>query len=262
MERNFCMKKPIKIEYIDDFSVEVYESRQAMGRAAGMDVAERLRDLLAKQEKVRVIFASAPSQNQFLEQLTREEGIDWDRVTAFHMDEYIGLPDDSPQLFSKYIHDHLFSKVNPSEVHMIKSTNNVEDECNRYGALINQDPIDIVCMGIGENGHIAFNDPPVADFEDSEIMKLVELNKECRQQQVNDGCFPAIDLVPTHALTLTVPTLLSARSIFCVVPGKTKWNAVQSTLYDPISTDCPATILRTHPNCTLYVDQDSFGGDK
>ncbi len=244
---------------IDKLRVEVYENRTDMGKSAGIAVANKMRDLLAKQKQVRMIFASAPSQNEFLEQLRQEDRIDWSRIIAFHMDEYIGLLKNSPQLFSNYIKDHLFSFVSPGEVHYINSANSISDECMRYKKLISEAPIDIVCLGIGENGHIAFNDPPVANFHDQEIVKPVKLDEMCRQQQVNDGCFPQLREVPTHALTLTIPTLLSGSYLFCIVPGKTKAAAIQSTLYGDISTTCPASCLRKHSNCVLYLDQDSFG---
>lgn len=253
------IKQPIKRKKVDQLNVEVYENRKDMGNAAGVAVANKMRELLSKQDRIHMIFASAPSQNEFLEQLRQEKEIDWSRVTAFHMDEYIGLPKDSTQLFSRYIEEHLFSFVHPGEVHFIDSTNSISEECKRYKELISQAPIDIVCLGIGENGHIAFNDPPVADFQDPEVIKPVELDELCRQQQVNDGCFSEITQVPTHALTLTIPTLVSGSFLYCMVPGKTKYNAVQTTLYEDISTSCPASRLREHSNCTLYLDQDSYG---
>lgn len=180
---------PVRTERVDWLKVRVYDHRDAVGNAAGSDVAARIRELLSKQERVRMIFASAPSQNEFLQRLVREEKIDWSRITVFHMDEYIGLPKDAPQRFSRYLMEHLISRVNPGEVHLIDSTRPMEQECRRYGNLIQRAPIDIVCLGIGENGHLAFNDPPFADFEDPEVMKPVELDEVCRLQQVHDGCF-------------------------------------------------------------------------
>ncbi|GAA5346011.1 glucosamine-6-phosphate deaminase [Planifilum fimeticola] len=250
---------PVRTERVDRLKVRVYDHRDAVGNAAGADVAARIRELLSKQERVRMIFASAPSQNEFLQRLVREEGIDWSRITVFHMDEYIGLPKDAPQRFSRYLMEHLISRVNPGEVHLIDSTRPMEQECRRYGNLIQRAPIDIVCLGIGENGHLAFNDPPFADFEDPEVMKPVELDEVCRLQQVHDGCFSDISAVPTRALTLTIPVLLSGRFLYCIVPGKAKREAVLSALYGPISTECPASILRRHPDCTLYLDRDAWG---
>jgi glucosamine-6-phosphate deaminase len=246
-------------QIVDSLKVNVYNDRLALGAAAGTDVAARIKQLLSEKHGIRIIFASAPSQNELLKYLSEDETIDWSRITAFHMDEYNGLPLNSPQKFSRFLSDRLFDQVKPCTVHLIDSSNESEEECRRYGELLRQAPIDIVCLGIGENGHIAFNDPPVADFNDLEVIKVVELDDACRQQQVNDGCFPSFEDVPTHALTLTIPALLSGSHLFCVVPGPTKRKAVERTLNGSISTECPSTILRKHPDCTLYVDSDSYG---
>lgn len=251
----------IKNAKVDQLKVKVYANRQEMGRSAGLEAVARIKEIIASKGQVRMIFAAAPSQNEFLETLTQAEGIDWSKVTAFHMDEYIGLPSDAPQRFSEFLQERLFRIVKPGQVHLIDCSADIEAECARYSALIQEAPIDIVCMGIGENGHIAFNDPPVADFQDPAVIKPVELDEPCRQQQVNDGCFPTFADVPTHALTLTIPTLLSGSHLYCMVPGKTKTDAVRATLNGPITTACPASILRTHADCTLYVDADSYGLD-
>lgn len=251
--------QPVKTERVDHLQVKVYANRNLLGTAAGMEVAEKMKELLAQKERIRMIFAAAPSQNEFLAELSQAEGIDWSRVTAFHMDEYIGLSEEAPERFSKFLWDRLFGIVHPGEIHLINSSKPIAEECARYADLIKAAPIDIVCLGIGENGHIAFNDPPVADFQDKDIMKPVELDEACRQQQVNDGCFPDIDAVPTHALTLTIPALMSGNHLFCIVPGASKRSAVERTLFGPISTDCPASILRRHPRAVLYVDTDSYG---
>jgi glucosamine-6-phosphate deaminase len=246
--------KPLYTKTIDHLKVSVYPDRRALGAAAGADVAATIRSLLSTKPNVRMIFAAAPSQNEMLETLVAADGIDWPRVTAFHMDEYIGLPEDAPQRFARYLRDRLFDRVKPGRVHLINSSNSIDDECRRYGALLREAPIDIVCLGIGENGHIAFNDPPVADFNDPLTIKPVALDDACRQQQVNDGCFPSFASVPTHAVTLTIPTLLAGAHLYCSVPGPTKRQAVSRTLSGPISTQCPSTILRQHPDCTLYAD--------
>jgi len=174
------------------------------------------------------------------------------------MDEYIGLPAGALQLFSVYLDNHLFSKVRFKAVHRIDPAPlGPAGECRRYARLLKEAPVDIVCMGIGENGHIAFNDPPVADFKDPEPVKVVRLDQKCRQQQVNDGAFPAIQFVPEKAISLTVPTLMSARYLSVVVPGPRKAEAVRSALHDEVSTRCPATILRTHRNVALFLDTES-----
>jgi glucosamine-6-phosphate deaminase len=250
---------PIRQLTVERLRVHVFADRRAMGQAAGADAAECFRKLLATQRNVRAIFAAAPSQNETLDALAAAQGIDWSRVTAFHMDEYIGLAADAPQRFGRYLRDHIFTRVRPGIVHFIDSTNAIDAECRRYAALLRQAPIDVVLLGIGENGHIAFNDPPVARFDDPELIKPVELDESCRRQQVNDGCFPTFESVPTHALTLTIPALMSGAHLFCSVPGPTKRAAVARTLNGPIATECPSTVLRRHADCTLYVDRDSYG---
>jgi len=243
---------------IDNLFAKVLENRQELGWHAAFDAAEKINRLLKSKNELRIVFAAAPSQDEFLEELLKYN-IEWERITAFHMDEYIGLWHDSPQLFSRYLKTHIFNKVKFKNIHCLNSVNDDnKKECKRYSDLLKEAPIDIVFLGIGENGHIAFNDPPVADFYDKEIVKIVELDLPCRQQQVNDGCFSSIDDVPKYALTLTVPALLSANYLSAAVPGIRKAEAVCKSLFDEISTDCPATILRKHKNVVLYLDKDSF----
>jgi len=250
----------VKEETVAALDVRVYSSRLAMGVAAAHAVAATMRDLLATRGRVRMIFAAAPSQNEFLAALSDAHALDWSRVTAFHMDEYRGLPPEAPQRFGTFLRAHLFDRVHPGTVHFIDSANETAAECARYGALLRKAPIDVVCLGIGENGHIAFNDPPVADFDDPEAIKPVELDMPCKRQQVNDGCFATIGDVPSHALTLTIPMLLSGAHLSCVVPGSAKRRAVHDALRGPITTACPASILRRHPACVLYLDRDSADG--
>lgn len=252
--------EPIFTRKAELLNVHVYDNRNQMGLSASADVSVRIKELLSRQKNVRMIFAAAPSQNEFLDGLIKDSGIDWSRITVFHMDEYIGLPAGAPQAFSRFLRDRLFDQVHPGQVHLIDSTNTLASECRRYSGLLTEAPIDIVCLGIGENGHIAFNDPPVADFNDPVLVKPVELDHACRTQQVNDGCFPALPEVPTHAITLTIPALMSASALFCIVPGIRKREAVMRTVNTslPISTDCPSTIMRNHPNCTLYTDRDGY----
>jgi 6-phosphogluconolactonase/glucosamine-6-phosphate isomerase/deaminase len=251
--------EPLKTETVDRLTVRVYEDREAMGSAAGADVAEKVRELLSQKERVRMVFAAAPSQSEALRALAGEAGIDWSRVTAFHMDEYVGLSRDAPQSFGRFLSDALFDVVKPGETHFIDGTGPPAEECERYAALIRAAPIDIVCLGVGENGHVAFNDPPVADFDDPEVMKPVQLDEASRRQQVNDCLFSSVEEVPTHALTLTIPALMSGTHLFCVVPGPTKRSAVEHALRGPVTTECPASVLRRHPHCVLYVDVDAYG---
>ena len=242
----------------DELLVKVFETRDEMGKDAAKDVAECMRKLLSEKDEINMIFAAAPSQNDMLLHLLSEEGIDWERVNAFHMDEYIGLSKDAPQCFSNFLKRYIFDLKPFKSVNLINAAaTDAEAECERYTALLKSHPVDIVCMGIGENGHIAFNDPHVAEFNDSKMVKVVGLDDVCRQQQVNDGCFEKIDDVPKNALTLTIPTLVSAGYNFCVVPAPTKANAVKNTVYGEISEKCPATILRNKKNAIMYCDKDS-----
>ena len=237
--------------------VKIYETRKEMGEAAAERVAEKINELLAQKEEVNMIFAAAPSQNEVIETLIKKE-IDWSRINAFHMDEYIGLGDDAPQSFGNFLKEKIFGRVPFKSVYYLNgNTPNPKEECERYAGLLKKYPADIVCMGIGENGHIAFNDPPVADFNDPELVKIVELDAECRQQQVNDGCFASFGAVPTHALTLTVPALMAGKYLYCVVPGELKAPAVYNTLNQEQSEKYPSTILRSHPNAILYLDKKS-----
>ena len=197
----------------DSLRVKVYDSRKEMGRGAAMDAVACLNELLSQQEQVNIIFAAAPSQNEFLAEIAASD-VDWSRVNAFHMDEYIGLPEDAPQGFANFLRRELFDLVPFGSVNCIDITaSDPEKECERYARLLDENKCNIICMGIGENGHIAFNDPWVAEFNDPKAVKVVELDSMCRMQQVNDGCFPTIDDVPTHAYGIHRP----ARP---VLPGK------------------------------------------
>jgi glucosamine-6-phosphate deaminase len=242
----------------DALNVEIHPDRAAMGAAAATRAAALLRETLARQKQARIIVASAPSQDELISGLAGAPDLDWSRITIFHMDEYVGLPAGHPATFRAYQERHLLALIKPAAFHGIRGESlDSAAEAARYAALLAEAPIDLVCLGIGENGHIAFNDPPVADFEDAEAVKWVTLDESCRQQQVNDGCFPGLEAVPAGALTLTCPTLMSGRSLVCVVPGPRKAAAVRSTLLDPITTACPATLLRRHPNAVLYLDPGS-----
>ena len=241
----------------DLLRVRVYGSRAEMGQAAGRDIGGEMRRLLSEKEEISMIFAAAPSQNETLSALVREEGIDWSRVSAFHMDEYTGLPAGAPQSFGTYLREHIFSLVPLKAVYYIDASARTEEEIARYSALLREHPVDITVLGIGENGHIAFNDPGVADFSDPVLLKKVPLDDVCRMQQVHDGCFPSIADVPEYALTLTIPALTAAGAMFCSVPAATKAEAVLRTVTEEISEACPATVMRRHPNAILYCDPDS-----
>ncbi|MDR6290697.1 glucosamine-6-phosphate deaminase [Inquilinus ginsengisoli] len=237
--------------------VRIHPSRAEMGRAAAALVATEMRARLAGGAGLRMIFAAAPSQAEMLEALVAEPGIDWGRVTAFHMDEYIGLAEGAPERFALWLRRHLFDRVPFAAVHAINPGRDPAAAARAYAAALDAAPIDIVCLGIGVNGHLAFNDPPVANLADPEDVKIVELDATCRQQQVDDGCFAGFDDVPTHAITLTVPRLLRADRLVCVVPGAAKRDAVRRALQDPIGAACPATALRQHPRVVLFLDAEA-----
>ena len=242
----------------DLLKVNIYDTRAEMGAAAAKDIKACLLSLLQVKETVNMIFAAAPSQNEVLAALATDREIPWSRVNAFHMDEYIGLAADAPQGFGNFLKAHIFGLADFGSVSYIDITaDDAEKECERYAQLLAKHPADIVVMGIGENGHIAFNDPPVADFKDPKAVKPVELDQVCRNQQVNDGCFARLEDVPKTAITLTVPTLFAGKHLFCIVPAATKAKAVRATLCDDISEKCPATVLRRHASATLYLDGDS-----
>ena len=241
----------------DKLSVNIYDTRKNMGAAAAADIAACIKELLGRKPEIYMIFAAAPSQNEMLEALIADKDIEWNRVHALHMDEYVNLPSDAPQGFGNFLRRAIFDRVPFASVNLIGTDADSEATCRRYDALLAANKVDIVCMGIGENGHIAFNDPHVADFNDPCRIKKVDLDQKCRQQQVNDGCFETIDQVPTHALTLTIPTLYNVENVFCVVPAATKAEAVNNTVNGPVSEKCPASILRTHDNAVLYTDSDS-----
>ncbi|MGI6208730.1 MAG: glucosamine-6-phosphate deaminase [Anaerolineae bacterium] len=247
-----------KVVKADALKVEIYANRAELGAAAASDVAERMRRIIAEKGRVVMVFASAPSQDDFTTALAQEPGIDWSKVVAFHLDEYVGLPSDAPQGFGNYIRRHLLDAVKPGTVFFMNgNAPDPEAECRRYSELLEEYPLDIACIGIGENGHIAFNDPHVADFNDPVKVKLVELDERSRVQQVHDGCFATLDAVPKLAITMTIPAIVSADAVHCMVPAATKAAAVRCTVQGPISTECPASILRQHKDATLYVDKDS-----
>ncbi len=242
----------------EELQVKIFDTRAEMGRVAAADFAAVVKELLQTKDTIRIIFAAAPSQDDFLAAAVADKSIDFSRVDAFHMDEYIGLDKDAPQGFGNFLRDRIFAKRTFHSVHYLDGQNpDSEAACESYAAMLNEKPIDIVCMGIGENGHIAFNDPPVADFNDPKTVKIVKLDEVCRMQQVHDGCFRSIDEVPTHALSLTVPALMAAKYRFCVVPAPTKANAAKAMLNDAIDEHCPCTILRRTPGSILYLDADS-----
>ena len=242
----------------DQLNVYVYETRTQMGAAAAVAVAAEVRRLIQERQRAIGIFASAPSQNEFLDALVATPNIEWTSVLAFHLDEYLGLDEEAPQSFRHYLIERLVKRVPLAEFHGLRGeAANPKAVCTNYASLLAFKPPDFAALGIGENGHLAFNDPPVCDFNDPAAVKIVELEEACRQQQVNDGCFATLDAVPRRALTLTIPTLMACAKLFLSVPGPRKQLAVQKTLYGPITTGCPASILRMHKDAHLFLDREA-----
>ncbi|WP_435010315.1 6-phosphogluconolactonase [Tundrisphaera lichenicola] len=245
----------------DSLRVIVHEDRVQMGRAAAESVARAIAARQAVAPRANVVFAAAPSQNEFLAALIAYHGIDWTRVVGFHMDEYLGLESDHPASFRRYLQERIFRLAGMVEDQLRLIPGEETDRPLRtalaYEQRLIDEPTDIVCAGIGENGHLAFNDPPVADFLDPVLIKVVRLDAACRTQQLNDGCFDRIEDVPTHAYTLTVPALLAAPVVSVVVPGPRKAEAVLATVRGPIDEHCPATALRRHPGAVLHLDRES-----
>lgn len=238
----------------DSLQIKIFENSDALGKAASMAVAQQLNDVIGKKGHANLILATGASQFSFLEHL-QNETIDWKKITVFHLDEYLGIPESHPASFRKYLKERILQKVQPGQVHYLAGdAADVNAEASRYETLLKDHPIDLACIGIGENGHIAFNDPPVADFNDPRLVKTVALDQACRMQQLGEGWFPSLDKVPTHALSLTIPAIMSCASISCVAPDERKAKAVYETIRGEISTACPASILRRHPDAVLYLD--------
>jgi glucosamine-6-phosphate deaminase len=242
----------------DSLNVYVYESRQSMGKAAAAVIAAEIRRAIRQRGRAVVILASAPSQNEFLANLAAAPDIDWSRVIAFHLDEYLGMDEQAPQSFRRFLIERLVNKVPLGEFHGLRGdAADGTEEANRYAELLQQNPPDFAVLGIGENGHLAFIDPPFCDFNDPKSVKVVELDEVCRNQQVNDGAFATLDEVPRDALSLTIPTLMARPKLFAIAPGPAKRQAIKNTVEGAISTQCPASILRTHADAHFFIDKDS-----
>jgi glucosamine-6-phosphate deaminase len=237
----------------------VYDTSRAMGVAAAHNVGDRLRSLLDRQQSVRAVFAAAASQESFLDALAIEEGIDWSRVEALQLDEYVGLGNDDPRSLCRWLASRVTERLGVGHAsYMRGDAENLADECARFEAEVDERPIDLGLIGIGQNGHLAYNDPHVADFSDPRSVKVVEIDATSRAQAVRDRAFPTLISVPREALTLTMSVLLRVKALSVVVPGAHKAAAVADTLLGPISPACPASSLRQHPDATLYVDADAF----
>jgi len=250
-----------RVFQVDELGVEVYATHDKMAAAAAAAAAAVLQDAIARTGRARAIFASAASQVRFLEALVRDDRVDWERVSGFHMDEYLGIAPGHPASFRRFLQERLIDRVRLQTFDFIRGeADQPVTECERYASLLEVAPIDLCILGIGENGHVAFNDPPVADFDDSRSVKLVALDEACRRQQVGEGAFPSLEAVPRYAYTLTVPALCAARRMICVVPEERKAAAVRQALTGPIATACPASALRRQSHATLYLDSDSAAG--
>lgn len=242
---------------VESVEAQVFTDKQTMGAAAADYVAAHLSQAIAERGEARLILATGASQYEFLDALKTQQTIDWPKVTAFHLDEYLGLPEDHPAGFRRYLRERIFDHLPFAATHLLDgNAADPEAECRRYEALLTAGPLDVACIGIGENGHLAFNDPP-ADFETTRLVHVVTLDEACRRQQVGEGHFATMADVPQQALSLSIPAILRARAISCVVPDARKAEAVRCTLEGPISPDCPASALRRHPACRLYLDTNS-----
>ncbi len=242
----------------DMLKIKIFEDDINMGQAAAEYASEVLNRSIRDKGAANIIIATGASQFTFYDALRKTQDLDWNRVTVFHLDEYVGMSDKHPASFRKYLKDRILQYVKVKKVYFLNGENeNLEAEIDRYEALLESTEIDLACIGIGENGHIAFNDSPIADFNDPHLVKMVELDEDCRKQQWGEGWFPTLNEVPTHALSLTVPAIMKANIISCVVPDARKAQAVYNTVNSEISEKCPATILRTHSDCTLYLDRNS-----
>lgn len=250
--------------------VKLFSNRQEVGQTGAREAADAIIQVIAKKGACNIIFASAPSQNEMLDALAQDTRIDWANVRAFNMDEYVGLPSDHPESFGNYLKRRLYSKVHPGMVEVFDTqAEDPQVECERYAQLLQRYPADIEFYGIGETCHLAFNDPPVAEFYDPKWVKIVDLDERTIAQEVHDGCFASEDAVPRQAYTITIPTVMRVPKMFGMVPGPTKAEAIRHALTSDICREYPASILRIHPDATLYIDKDSaaqlppgfFGGE-
>ena len=252
------MTLAIKTLQVDSLPVRIYPSQPELAQDVARRAHECLTDVLARKGSAAVILATGNSQIKFLEQLIALGGMDWSRITLFHMDEYLGIDGNHPASFRRYMRERVEQRVKPKAFNYLEGDAALPlNECARYARLLEAQPIDLCCLGIGENGHLAFNDPPVADFHDPHKVKLVQLDPACRQQQVSEGHFPNLAAVPPYAFTLTIPALCLAEKMLCIAPEKRKAKAVFDALRGPVSTACPASFLRKQAQATLFLDSDS-----
>ena len=249
---------PLHETKLDDLRIGVYRTNEELGAAAAEEAAQVMRRAVEDRGGATIIIATGNSQLTFLAALRHDRAIPWQRVTVFHMDEYVGLASQHPASFPQFLRRHLLDYVAPQAFYPVPGrARDHETACREYEALLRAHPADLCALGFGENGHLAFNDPPFADFHDPVWVKVVKLAEASRRQQVGEGHFAGLDEVPTHAMTLTIPALLSARQVLAIVPEARKAEAVYRALYGPISEECPASILRQVPHAHLFLDADS-----
>lgn len=249
---------PVKTFRVNDLSVYLHQSAAEMALSAAQLIHTYLQNLLSQQSTASIILATGNSQIKFLEALIDLGGIDWSLITLFHLDEYLGIDANHNASFRRYLRERVEKRVQPAVFHYIEGdTLQPLSECKRYAQLLSAQPIDLCCLGVGENGHLAFNEPSVADVHDPYQVKLVKLESTTRQQQVDEGHFPDLEAVPQYGFTLTVSMICSANKILCLAPEKRKAKVMQKMLQEPISTSCPASILRTQAQATLFLDTDS-----
>lgn len=245
----------MKSIYKDKLKVEIYGTKEDMGKDAASFVAEKLNRAIKERGSASLILGTGASQYP-LHDVLLKSGLDWSRITLFHLDEYIGISDRHPASFRRFLRENIAEKVHPQNVYYLNGdADDMDAEIRRYEKLLKDHPVDVACIGIGENGHIAFNDPAVADFNDPESLKVVEMDEACRMQQVGEGWFPTIGHVPVKAVTLTVPTIMNCKTLCCTVPDERKAEAVYNTLSGEINTTCPASILRKHDDAVLFLDR-------
>jgi glucosamine-6-phosphate deaminase len=250
--------EPLYVFQVDALPVRVYKSRADLAADAAQETSHYLQSVIKRQNSAAAILATGNSQIDFLKRLIALNEVDWSKVTLFHMDEYLGIPRAHSASFGRYMQERVQAVVNPKAFHFIDGSAALPlDECDRYSDLLRKQAIDLCCLGIGENGHLAFNDPPVADFGDKRLVKLVKLDDACKMQQVKEGHFPDLESVPPFAYTLTIPALCSARKMLCISPETRKAEPVKNALKGPLGTSCPASVLRTQPHAVLLLDEDS-----
>jgi len=236
--------------------VKVFNTKLELGEAAAEDAASIIQQAIADRDAAYVIAATGASQFEFLDALVRKE-IDWSKVVFFHLDEYVDLPEAHAASFRRYLKERIINRVQPRAFHLINGeSGDVQEECRRVGELILRQEIDVAFVGIGENGHLAFNDPP-ADFETDDPYIVVDLDEACRQQQVGEGWFRSVDEVPRQAISMSIKQILKSRNILCIVPDKRKAEAVRASVESEVSPLKPASILQQHPSVTLYLDRES-----